>query len=96
MSRSTLAETFHRVVGETPGAYLQAWRLQLARAGLGEGRSFKRVARDVGYASHAALSRALSRRGDGGSTLHPDRSRGASPWGRRGMGPFLLAESSRL
>lgn len=60
MSRSVFAETFAEVVGMTPGLYLRSWRLQLARARLGEGATLKQAARDVGYASHAALSRALS------------------------------------
>ncbi|MFM2043526.1 MAG: hypothetical protein RLY86_2102 [Pseudomonadota bacterium] len=62
MSRSTFAETFRAVIGATPGDYLQGWRLQLARAGVEAGRSLKAVAREVGYASPAALSRALSQR----------------------------------
>jgi AraC-like DNA-binding protein len=62
MSRSAFAETFRRVVGVPPGDYLQGWRLQLARAGIEAGRPLKQVAREVGYASHAALSRALSQR----------------------------------
>ncbi|UKJ75291.1 AraC family transcriptional regulator [Azospirillum brasilense] len=60
MSRSVFAETFAEVVGMTPGHYLRSWRLQLARARLAEGATLKQAARDVGYASHAALSRALS------------------------------------
>lgn len=62
MSRSAFAETFRTVVGQTPGTYLQGWRLQLARAALSAGRTLKQAAREVGYDSHAALSRALSRR----------------------------------
>ncbi|HYE48585.1 MAG TPA: AraC family transcriptional regulator [Azospirillaceae bacterium] len=61
MSRTTFAGTFRRVVGQTPGDYLQSWRLQLARAALADGRSLRQAAHDVGYESHAALSRALSR-----------------------------------
>ncbi|NUB20441.1 helix-turn-helix domain-containing protein [Azospirillum formosense] len=60
MSRSVFAETFAEVVGMTPGLYLRNWRLQLARARLDEGATLKQTAREVGYASHAALSRALS------------------------------------
>ncbi|HYE48320.1 MAG TPA: AraC family transcriptional regulator [Azospirillaceae bacterium] len=66
MSRSSFAETFRRVVGQTPGDYVQGWRLGLARAGLASGRTLKQMAREVGYDSHAALSRALSRRKSAG------------------------------
>lgn len=60
MSRSVFAETFRRVVGLTPGDYLTRWRLSLARALLQAGRPVKVVARQVGYASPAAFSRAFS------------------------------------
>ena len=62
MSRTSFAEAFRSVVGTTPARYVQMWRLDLARAELASGRSLKQVARAVGYASHSALSRALSSR----------------------------------
>ncbi len=62
MSRSSFAATFHAVVGVPPGEYLQGWRLQLARSRIEAGRTLKQTAREVGYASQAALSRALTRR----------------------------------
>lgn len=61
LSRSVFADTFHHVVGLPPGQYLSGWRMALARTALERGDSIKRVARDVGYASPAALSRAFSR-----------------------------------
>ena len=61
MSRSVFAETFRHVVGMTPGDYLTRWRLSLARALLQAGRPAKAVARQVGYASPAAFSRAFAR-----------------------------------
>lgn len=61
LSRSVFADTFHQVVGVPPGQYLSGWRMALARDALERGESLKRVARDVGYASPAALSRAFSR-----------------------------------
>lgn len=61
LSRTTFATTFREVVGTTPGDYLTGWRLSLARTLLGERRPLKAVAREVGYASPAALSRAFSR-----------------------------------
>ncbi|MFM2041483.1 MAG: hypothetical protein RLY86_59 [Pseudomonadota bacterium] len=65
MSRSNFAGTFRQVIGVSPGEYLQGWRLSLARAGIAAGRPLKQVAREVGYASHTALSRALGRQGAG-------------------------------
>lgn len=59
MSRSAFADSFRSVVGVTPGDYLREWRLQLARTGIAAGQPLKRVAAEVGYASPAALSRAL-------------------------------------
>lgn len=59
MSRSAFAGSFREVIGETPGAYLQRWRIGLAQRALREGKALKRVADDVGYGSEAALSRAF-------------------------------------
>lgn len=59
MSRSAFAGAFREVIGETPGAYLQRWRIGLAQRALREGKALKRVADDVGYGSEAALSRAF-------------------------------------
>lgn len=61
LSRSAFAECFRRVVGRPPGQYLAAWRLSLAREAIAQGRPVKTVAREVGYQSAAALSRAFSR-----------------------------------
>lgn len=61
MSRSVFAETFRQTVGVSPGEYLIRWRLSLARAALMAGKSVKTVAREVGYDSPAAFSRAFSR-----------------------------------
>jgi AraC-like DNA-binding protein len=65
MSRSAFADTFRNVVGTTPGDYLREWRLQLARTGIAAGQPLKRVAAEVGYASPAALSRALGESSSG-------------------------------
>jgi AraC-like DNA-binding protein len=59
MSRTVFANTFRDVVGCTPGAYLQRWRIGLAQKGLREGRALKHIAADVGYGGEAALSRAF-------------------------------------
>lgn len=61
ISRSGFAELFHRLVGQAPGHYLAAWRLALAREALAAGRPVKIVAREIGYRSPAALSRAFAR-----------------------------------
>lgn len=61
LSRTTFANAFRDVVGMTPGDYIARWRLSLARTLLAERRPLKAVAREVGYASPAALSRAFSR-----------------------------------
>lgn len=59
MSRSVFAGAFRATVGDTPGAYLQQWRITLVQQALRKGRSLKLVAGEVGYGSEAALSRAF-------------------------------------
>lgn len=59
MSRSVFAASFREVVGQTPGQYLQGWRVALAQQALRRGRPLKVVAGEVGYGSEAALSRAF-------------------------------------
>jgi AraC-like DNA-binding protein len=59
MSRSALARSFRETVGDTPGSYLQRWRIGLAQKALLRERSLKLIAQDVGYGSEAALSRAF-------------------------------------
>ena len=62
MSRGQFIEAFRQTVGQTPGAYLNGWRLALGRAKLRSGRSVKAVAAMVGFGSAAAFSRAFSRK----------------------------------
>ncbi|MTH96567.1 AraC family transcriptional regulator [Roseibium sp. RKSG952] len=62
MSRTQFAVTFREVVGVTPGMYLSAWRLDIARAELETGSPVKVVAKLCGFSSAAAFSRAFSRR----------------------------------
>lgn len=59
MSRTVFANTFHDVVGLTPGQYLQGWRISLAQQALHRGDALKLIADAVGYGSEAALSRAF-------------------------------------
>jgi AraC-like DNA-binding protein len=62
ISRSRLAESFTRLVGQPPIQYLAQWRIQLATRMLADGTAkVASVARDVGYESEAAFSRAFKR-----------------------------------
>ncbi|MQX17814.1 helix-turn-helix domain-containing protein [Sinorhizobium terangae] len=62
MSRSHFMARFRDVVGTTPQAYLTEWRLTIARRKLSKGARVKAVARQVGFASAAAFSRAYFRK----------------------------------
>ncbi|MFC0254752.1 helix-turn-helix domain-containing protein [Achromobacter marplatensis] len=62
MSRGPFIAAFKQTVGQSPGAYLNGWRLALGRAQLLSGRSVKAVAARVGFGSAAAFSRAFSRK----------------------------------
>ncbi|WXA89777.1 helix-turn-helix transcriptional regulator [Pendulispora rubella] len=60
MSRSTFASTFRKVVGETPLAYVAAWRMRsAARLLQSTEESIKAIASTVGYASDEAFPRAF-------------------------------------
>jgi len=59
MSRARFASKFRDIVGITPGAYLNEWRLGLAQAMLRRGKPVQFVADRVGYGSASALSRAF-------------------------------------
>jgi AraC-like DNA-binding protein len=62
VSRANLARRFTEIVGESPMAYLAAWRLALAADLLREpDTTLAAVARQVGYASPYALSTAFKR-----------------------------------
>jgi AraC-like DNA-binding protein len=75
VSRATLARRFPAVVGETPGAYLTRWRMDLAALRLRDtDDSLEAVANAVGYSSVYAFSRAFSRTRD----LPPGRYRTTS------------------
>lgn len=50
---------FHRVMGQTPYAYLRTYRLTLAKQALVCGDTLAQAAEKVGYQSAASLSRAL-------------------------------------
>ncbi|MEM7189004.1 MAG: AraC family transcriptional regulator [Pseudomonadota bacterium] len=60
MSRSSFTERFKRVMGQQPGAYLRAWRLdQAAEALMHSSAPIDAIAERVGYASKEAFSRAF-------------------------------------
>ncbi len=61
-SRSSLAERFRALLGESPIAYLTSWRLQLAADRLTHGdATIATIADAVGYGSEAAFARAFKR-----------------------------------
>jgi len=61
MSRSAFAARFSALVGEAPLAYLTRWRMDKAEALLARQEPVGRVAKQVGYASAAAFSKAFKR-----------------------------------
>ena len=62
MSRSSFAERFHTLVGQTPIDYLTQWRMVLAERLLRDGReSVAGVMDAVGYTSEAAFRKAFKR-----------------------------------
>ncbi len=62
VSRSHFMALFRDVVGITPQAYLTGWRLVIGRRKLSKGAKVKAVARQVGFGSAAAFSRAYFRK----------------------------------
>lgn len=60
MSRTAFASRFLQVIGQSPIAYLNAWRLDLAADLLrGQNRSISALIADVGYTSESAFGRAF-------------------------------------
>lgn len=62
MSRTSFANAFREVMGQTPADYLNGWRIALAQSRLREGRPIKLLAEELGYANPSALSRAFAAR----------------------------------
>ncbi|MFC0863656.1 AraC family transcriptional regulator [Sphaerimonospora cavernae] len=62
VSRSTLTRRFQDVTGQSPGAYLTRWRMDLAARRLRDtDDSIETIARSVGYTSVYAFNRAFRR-----------------------------------
>jgi transcriptional regulator GlxA family with amidase domain len=61
MSRTSFANAFREVMCQTPGKYLSKLRLAIAQEAVSSGLGLKRAAKDSGYLSSSALSRALAR-----------------------------------
>lgn len=62
VSKTTLCEQFHAILGMSPMRYLREWRLYLASARLAEtGDAIAVISEDAGYGSEAAFSRAFAR-----------------------------------
>lgn len=62
MSRSKFADLFRDVVGETPGEYLNDWRMNVAKNALMKGNTVSVVAQQVGYENGSALARAFRKK----------------------------------
>lgn len=62
MSRSAFAETFRRVMGETPAAYVADYRVAIAQQRLLAGDQIVALAHELGYANASGLSRAFTTR----------------------------------
>lgn len=63
LSRSTFAEKFRRLAGDTPMEYLARWRMHTAARLLSDGQtSVAAIAEKVGYESEAAFAKAFKKR----------------------------------
>jgi AraC-like DNA-binding protein len=59
MSRTTYAISYKKAMGKTPGKYLVALRLALARRALDNGKTVKEAARISGYRNPGSIARAF-------------------------------------
>jgi AraC-like DNA-binding protein len=62
MSRSAFAETFKKLTGNTPAAYLTGWRMSLAASMMRSGQPVKLIAAELGFSSGSALAKAFKQR----------------------------------
>ena len=81
VARSTLAQRFTTLIGETPMRYLASWRIQLAKHLLkASDAPLAEIAQRVGYESEAAFNRAFKRHvGWPPAAWRASGERGASP-----------------
>jgi len=83
VSRATLSRRFAAVLGESPGAYLTRWRMDLAARRLRDSDdSLETIAAEVGYTSVYAFSRAFSRARSQPPGRFRSTARAALPGGR--------------
>jgi len=61
MGRTSFAQRFRELVGESPFTHLTRWRMDLATEQLRAGRSLAEIAADVGYADEFAFATAFRR-----------------------------------
>ena len=61
VSRSSFAQSFRSVLGETPLSYVTRWRMYRAKILMRKGATLAEIAIRVGYESDTALSRAFRR-----------------------------------
>jgi AraC-like DNA-binding protein len=85
VSRATLSRRFATMTGESPGAYLTRWRMDLAARRLRDtDDSLETIAQSVGYTSVYAFSRAFSRIRSQPPGQYRSRSRAHARGNRRG------------
>lgn len=85
VSRATLSRRFVTMTGESPGAYLARWRMDLAARRLRDtDDSLEAIARSVGYTSVYAFSRAFHRIRSQPPGQYRSRSRAQSADNKRG------------
>jgi transcriptional regulator GlxA family with amidase domain len=74
----SFARAFRREVGLTPAAYVEALRLERARAALQDGAAVEVAARAGGFGTVETLRRAFARRLGTSPSAYRDRFRGAA------------------
>lgn len=87
ISRSSLAERFATLIGESPMRYLAGWRMQLAKRLLRETQfGIGEIGAQVGYESEAAFNRAFKRYvGEPPATWRGRRTAPPKPGGEAGL-----------
>jgi AraC-like DNA-binding protein len=84
VSRSSLAQRFTHLVGESPMRYLARWRIELAKQMLREGgHTVQQIGTRLGYESQAAFNRAFKRLAGAPPAVWRRTSRPFAAYGRR-------------